>query len=154
MKKLSIALITLGLATSLFAAQNNKINPQEIEKQISEIQQLPLKERVAKMNEIKEELRHMNEQEREMVIREIAHAHHIENNEMESNFNKKHNKHQNNFKHEAKDHYTNHGMNDHMDHVRDFDTEHEIEHHKIKDSGTHRAKRNDRNNNHDNERDR
>jgi len=150
MRKLSIALITLGLATSLFAAQNNKVNPQEIEKQISEIQQLPLKERVAKMNEIKEKLRHMNEQEREMIIKEIAHSHHIENKKIESNFNKKHNKHQNNFKHEEKDH----GMNDNMNHRKNPDTKHEIEHHEIKGSGAHRAERNDRGHNHNNKKDR
>jgi len=141
--RLSSVLIGLGLATSLFAAQNNNINPQEIERQIAEIQQLPLQERVAKMNEIKEELRHMNEQEREAIIREIAHIHHVENHEIDSNF--KHNKYENGMHHGIEH------MNDNTEHI-EHDTEHmehevehkEIEHHEIRDFDTDRVERNDR----------
>jgi len=81
MKKTSLI---LGLASFLFAINPEIITPSAIENQIIKIQNLPLKERVQKMNELKNRLRHMNEQKREIIIRKIAQKHHIENYRTES----------------------------------------------------------------------
>jgi len=78
--KLKLSLV--GVA--LFVTQTFALTPQDIENQIQEIQNLPLQQRVEKMNELKSELRNMNEQEREEVVRYMAERHHIANREMES----------------------------------------------------------------------
>jgi predicted nucleic acid-binding Zn-ribbon protein len=64
MKKLVLGMIGLGLVSSnLFA-----LNTADIEAQIQQIQTLPAQQRVEKMNELKEQLKTMNEQDREKAI--------------------------------------------------------------------------------------
>jgi len=99
--KLKLSLV--GIA--LFATQTFALTSQDVERQIQEIQNLPLQQRVEKMNELKSELRNMNEQERNEIIKEIAEKHHIEHTKTE--FHMRDSK-----KHEKMDHKEEHMSRD------------------------------------------
>jgi len=82
MKKITLTLLGLGLFSSLFA-----LDATDIEAKIQEIQSLPAQERLEKMNELKMEIRAMNENEREKVIEALAKTHEIqtEKTQMQTN---------------------------------------------------------------------
>ena len=117
--KLKLSLVGIALlATHAFA-----LTAQDVERQIQEIQNLPAQQRVEKMNELKSELRNMNEQERHEIMKEIAEKHHIEHTETESHIRDFQN-HNNVMKHQDMEYQNgNHQGLDHQD-IEHNDVEH------------------------------
>jgi len=72
--KFTLSIIT---ALGIFAGTASALTPQDVEKQIQQIQSLPLNERVQKMNELKEEIRKLNESQREEIMNSLMQKHDI-----------------------------------------------------------------------------
>jgi len=102
--KLKLSLV--GIA--LFATQAFALTAQNVERQIQEIQNLPVQQRVEKMNELKSELRNMNVQERHEIIKGIFEKFHREHTETESHM-------RNGKKHEKMGHKEGYMNRDHKD---------------------------------------
>ena len=124
--KLKLSLIGAALlVTQVFA-----LTPQDVEKQIQNIENLPANQRVEKMNELKAELRNMNEQERHEIIKTLAEKFHIEHAKEESHM-RDGKKHQNIRHHDIKHQDMEHQDIEHQD-MEHQDIEHQDMEHQDK----------------------
>jgi len=73
MKKLTLSVIILGI----FASQSFALSAQDVENEIQAIEQLPLQQRVEKMNQLKEQINQLSDEEKQQVLNELSEKYQI-----------------------------------------------------------------------------